>query len=445
MALTTETIPFDFDGLYTGLQTKFEEKGYDTADGSNTSQLITAMAYLTSMLNTNTAVNINETLLPLATKRKTALQDARALGYETSHIQSYKYLLNVTLTAGNHVIPKYSKFFADGKTYYYMGTRLDYVGVSEGHEIEIIVKEGELHKFEENNDTLIITTGSTTDSAGVVIPQYYIDIPYIDVESSGIEVFLTYYDEYGELHTREQWNQSTQLMIDADTILNKEFIRLDDIDFRTPRIYFTLSGVGLGIRVGSIVEMNVLTSTGSNGGLVDMTVATFTHDIGDSGVVITSVSRLDAEGTDDETIESIQKNAPMFHNSANRAVTENDYTAICNRQGSVEGSIVWGGDDEFPKSPGHVWFSMAPSASTRNFGNDEFKTEFSLLNQEDIDNSFIQNKEIRSSEFTNDGKVINPGVWDVLDNFKIPTIEFQNRHPIYLNFEYNLQLLKYNI
>lgn len=445
MAITTETIPFNFDELYTGLKTKFEEKGYDTEEGSNTSQLITAMAYLTSMLNTNTAVNINETLLPLATKRKTALQDARALGYETSHVQSYKYLIKLTLSAGDHIIPKYSKFSAEGKDYYYMGNRLEYQNVPDGYQIELIVKEGTLHKFENNSDTLVITTQSTVDSDGNEVPQYYIDVPFIDVENDGIEVFLTYYDEFGNLNTREQWVQSKRFMIDADTILDKEFIRLDDIDYRTPRLYFTLSGVGLGIRTGSIVEMNVLTSSGSEGSLEDMSTAQFTNDIGDAGITFDSVSRLEAEGTDDESIASIKENAPMFHNTANRAVTKNDYEAIANKQGSVETSMVWGGDDEYPKSPGHVWFSFSPSASLRTFSNDTFKTEFTLDIPEDLENWFIQDKEIRSSEFTQDGQIVNPGVWDILDDYKIPTLEFQNRHPIYLDFEYDLKLLKYNI
>lgn len=445
MAITTETIPFNFDELYAGLETKFAEKGYDISEGSNTAQLITAMAYLTSMLNTNTAVNINETLLPLATKRKTALQDARALGYETSHTQSYKYLIKIALSAGNHIIPKYSKFTAEGKDYYYMGNRLEYENVPEGYEIELIVKEGTLHKFENNPDTLIITTSSYIDANGDEVPQYYIDVPYIDVENDGIEVFLTYYDEFGNLHTREQWYQSKQFMIDADTILDREFIRLDDIDFRTPRLYFTISGVGLGIRTGSIVEMNVLTSSGTEGGLSDMATAKFVHNIGDAGIVVSGVSRLEAEGTDDESIASIKQNAPMFHNSANRAVTKNDYEAIANKQGSVETSIVWGGDDEYPKAPGHVWFSFEPSALIRSFTSDTFKTEFTLDIPEDIENWFIQDKEIRSTEFTVDGQVVNPGVWDVLDDYKIPTLEFQNRHPIYLDFEYDLQLLKYNI
>lgn len=443
MAITTETVPFDFDSLYTGLQTKFEDAGYDTAEGSNTAQLITAMAYLTSMLNTNTAVNINETLLPLATKRDNALQDARVLGYETAHKQSYRYRLTLSLTAGNHTIPKYTMFQADGKTFYYMGSQIDLVGVSEGYEIQLDVKEGTLHKFTDNTDTLVTTTGSITDSQGNSIPQYYIDIPFIDVEEDGLEVFLTYYDDAGNLYTREQWRMSSQFMIDKDTTLNKEYVRLDNIDFKTPRIYFTLSGVGSGVRVGTVVEINVLTSSGTEGKVTDITDPTvFTHSLTNATMV---GAELILQGTDEESIESIQSNAPMFYNSANRAVTKSDYLSISNRHQSVNTSMIWGGDDEYPRSPGHIWFSFTPSTRTREFSNDEFKTQFTLDNHLDLTNWFVENSEIRSFEYTSDGQLINPGVWDVLDDYKIPTLEFHNRHPIYLDFDYDLQVLKYDI
>lgn len=443
MAITTETIPFDFDSLYTGLQEKFEEKGYDTAEGSNTAQLITAMAYLTSMLNTNTAVNINETLLPLATKRDNALQDARVLGYETAHKQSYRYRLTLTLEAGDHVIPKYSMFEADGKTFYYMGSQIDLTDVDENYQIQLDVKEGNLNKFKDNTDTLVVTTGSITDANGNSIPQYYIDVPFVDVEEDGLEVFLTYYDEFGNLYTKEEWNKSSQFMIDKDTTLNKEYVRLDNIDFKTPRIYFTLSGVGQGVRTGSVVEINALVSSGTEGGVDDISDPTiFTHSI--SNAEITS-AELILQGTDEESIESIQANAPMFYNSANRAVTKSDYLSISNRHQSVNTSMIWGGDDEYPRSPGHIWFSFTPSTQTRSFSNDTFKTEFTLDDPLDLTNWFVENSEIRSFEYTSDGQLINPGIWDVLDDYKIPTLEFHNRHPIYLDFDYDFQVLKYNI
>jgi hypothetical protein len=469
MANITETVPFNFDELYNGLKTKFQEKGYDTAEGSNTSQLITAMAYLTSMLNVNTAVNINETILPLATKRNNALQDARALGYEIQHKQSYSYMLTVALSAGNHTIPKYSEFTVGGKTYYYMGKQIDIIDWVEGATLQLLIIEGSLHKYTEDA-ALSVTITNVINDAGETVPQYYIDIPYADVEEGGIEVFVTYYDDYGNLVSKEKWYRSEHFMIDADTALNKQYVRLDNIEFKTPRIYFTLAGVGNGIRLGSIVEMNVLTTTAQDGAIADLTAIDSVQHIID-GATIVGIELIN-EGADEESIESIKLNAPKFYNSANRAVTKSDYEAICNRQSSVETSLVWGGDDEFPKCPGHIWFSFLPTASVnRSFTSDEFKFQFLLDSWGDItwdyaldpvndkaawdtqwaqneiyyNQRFIQDSEIKSYEYTVDGQLIQPGVWDVLDDYKIPTLEFHNRHPMFLDFEYDINIVRYNI
>lgn len=469
MANITETVPFNFDELYNGLKAKFQEKGYDTEEGSNTSQLITAMTYLTSMLNVNTAANINETLLPLATKRNNALQDARALGYEIQHKQSYSYMLTISLTAGNHTIPKYSKFSCNGKTYYYMGKQIDLSDWVAGKTIQLPIIEGTLYRFTDDS-SLVDTITNITDATGNTVVKYYVDIPYADVEESGIEVFVTYYDDYGNLVQREAWYKSEHFMIDADTSLNKQYVRLDNIEYRTPRIYFTLAGVGQGVRLGSIIEMNVLTTSATDGAIDDLTaVGNLTHTI--DGAEVTNIELIN-EGADEESIESIQLNAPKFYNSANRAVTKSDYEAICNRQTSVETSLVWGGDDEFPKCPGHIWFSFLPKIKvTRSFTSDEFNYEYLLdswgdiewdysldpvadeaewnaqweLNEIYYNERFIQDSEIKSYEFTEDGQLIQPGIWDVLENYKIPTLEFHNRHPLFLDFEYDINIIRYKI
>lgn len=469
MANITETVPFNFDELYNGLKAKFQEKGYDTEEGSNTSQLITAMTYLTSMLNVNTAANINETLLPLATKRNNALQDARALGYEIQHKQSYSYMLTISLTAGNHTIPKYSKFSCNGKTYYYMGKQIDLSDWVAGKTIQLPIIEGTLYRFTDDS-SLVDTITNITDATGNTVVKYYVDIPYADVEESGIEVFVTYYDDYGNLVQREAWYKSEHFMIEADTSLNKQYVRLDNIEYRTPRIYFTLAGVGQGVRLGSIIEMNVLTTSATDGAIDDLTaVGNLTHTI--DGAEVTNIELIN-EGADEESIESIQLNAPKFYNSANRAVTKSDYEAICNRQTSVETSLVWGGDDEFPKCPGHIWFSFLPKIKvTRSFTSDEFNYEYLLdswgdiewdysldpvadeaewnaqweLNEIYYNERFIQDSEIKSYEFTEDGQLIQPGIWDVLENYKIPTLEFHNRHPLFLDFEYDINIIRYKI
>jgi len=473
MAKLIQTVPFNFDELYTGLSTKFNDAGYDVNPGSNTSQLVTAMAYLTSMLNVNTAANINETILPLSTKRDTVLENARAIGYEIQHKQSYSYRLTLTLSGsadGSYTIPKYTVFNEGTKKYYYMGTQIELLNQVDGTQINLLVTEGTLYSYTEYPNTLTVTTGTVIDNTGLTIPQYFVDIPFVDIEENGIECYITYFDNFGNLVQNEEWLKSDQFVIDKDLAVKNKFFRIDNIQHRTPRIYFELSGVGTGVKIGTTINLNVLQTSGITGKMVDSTnTAGITHNL--LNTTITSAALI-TEGTDEEALESIRLNAPKFYNSANRAVTPSDYVAICNRQNTVNDTFVWGGNEELPKSPGHIWFSFLPSVLPRTFTSDIHNTTFLLNNnsytawdytataavdpnvpgpfETQLSDSlayysdhFIEDSEIKSSEYTSDGQLVNPGVWDVLSNYKIPTMQYHNRHPIFIDFEYNINIMKY--
>jgi len=471
----TEIVPFNYTELYTSIETKFSAAGYDISPGSNTTQLITAMAYFTSMLNVNTATNVNELLLSNATQRDNVIADARALGYEIQHKQSYTYTLDLTLSgASTYSIPKYTQFTQGGKTYWYMGAPLSF---NQDSVVSIVVKEGTLISYVDYPTSLTVNTKMIPNEAGQQIPQNYVDIPFIDVEENGIEVFVTYYDTFGVLVTNEQWVKSQQLLLDNSLMLNKQFFRMDDIPTRTPRIYFEIGGIGTGLTVGTTVNINVLKTSSVLGAMTpDATGSidplSISHTL--NNINITAV-KLSTQGTNEESITSIKQNAPRFYNSANRAVTTSDYKAFCDRQTTVKDSLVWGGDEEFPKSPGHIWFSFLPSNYVRSLtANDSTNTEFLLQNNffndwnynavpsadpftpglfEAKSNAalayysaiYIEDLEIASTQTNSNGQLISPGVWDVLKNYKIPTLQFHHRHPIYVDFEYDITVLKYNI
>jgi hypothetical protein len=417
-----ETIPFSFDDLYTKVQAKFTENGYDYQEGSNTSQLVTAMSYLISMLNTNTAVNINENLLTLARKRNNILQDARLLGYEPGNKVSYQYQIELTLSAGDFVLPKYSEFISGDKKYYYLGELINLIGVTEGYKLNITVKEGILIKSTDDN-ALSVTIEEFIENS-VTKPQYYVDIPYTNVEDDGIETFLTYYDDNGVLYNKEQWKEIETFTVDSDTILSKRLYRLNRIGYNTPRIYFKLPNTGADLRLGTKIEMNILISSGSLGFFVDsMTTAL--------NCTITNIT-LKIQGTEEETVNSIKQNAPLFWNSANRAVTKNDYKSICERLTLVDKVFIWDGNSEYPKIPGKIWFSFIPGTYTREYLKDAYKTTFQLDLLTDEENWFLESPEIAE-------------VFNYLDVYSIPTLEFLHRHPVFLDFELDIDVLKYDI
>lgn len=422
----TETIPYNFDDIYEYIEQKFEEEGYDTEEGSNTMQLVTAMSYLVSMLNANTAANINETILPLARKRSVALNDARVLGYEVSHVQSYQYSLTLEFSnAGTYRINKYDSFSTGDHTYYYMGDTTDSFTVSEGETVTktITVKEGTLNKYSSDESLSLTIESQYNANTKTWAAQEYIDVPYTDVEENGIEMFLTYYDESGNYYEMEEWSRTTQFMIEADTSLNKEFVRLDLIDYGMPRLYFKIGDIGKDMRIGTLVYLNVLQSSGEDGKMTE----TPTPDSLDCEVTSYTLS---VQGASEETLESIQTNAPLFNNTANRVITINDYIAFCNRQTSVETSVIWDGGDEYPERPGYIWFTFTPATITRNISNTGEGYEWTLDNPYDNVNWYIEDDEITE-------------VFNVLDDYKIPTLEFLHRQPIYMDFEYTINIPRY--
>ena len=428
MANIIETVPYNFDDIYQGIVSKFQEKGYDSPyEGSNLAQLITVMAYTTSMLNTNTAANINETILTLANKKENILQDARLLGYEAEHTSSYKYKLNINVTeTGLIQIPKYSVFEGSGKKYYYIGEDIE-VSKTIGDTFTIDVKEGN-YKFFENDSNLIY----------YVEDKQYFDIPILNVEAEGIDVFLTYYNTDGNLVVRENWTRSQILILDKSSKLTKEFIRLDDIKIGAPRIYFEIANIGNRIPTGATIELNILVSSGSNGELLEIP----TTDI--AKIEVTDYTLLN-KGTDEESNESIKMNAPLLNNTASRAVTAGDYQSICNKHSAVRTSKAWGGEDEYPVKLGNIYLCCTPERYNRVFTNNEDNSIYTLQNSTLISNLYLLDEDYRSTSIDSNGRIVDPGVFDVLDEYTLPSLQFNNRNPVYIDTEFTISVVKYNI
>lgn len=457
-SLNAETIPFSFDEIYNELKNRLKRKGYDLSEGSNTSMLVDIMAYLVSMLNANTAVNINETLLAYANKTDNIIADARNLGYEIRKSTSYIYELNITVGPGTVIIPQYTQFEANGHNYYYIGEKLVFKDLPEAKEITIRVKEGTLYRSSENPETLEVTIGKTIID-NVETTQYYIDLPYTNIEDDGIFVQVSYYDENGIYHDHEVFTQADEMIYDVDSNHKNKYIRIDNNEYGTPRIYFKYANMGYGLPVGSKVYITLLETSGENGSAGDISdPKIFKCSI--PGVAVSKV-KLVQEGQPAESNESIKENAPKYYNSNNRLVTVNDYVAACERDARVKKAIVWGGEDEFPVSPGHIWFSFFPSTYTHTFtydkdsdswnrndstniisygsSNDELRTQqinFFTAN-------YISNSEIRYKNYNSNGTLQAKGVWDKLDEIKVPTLEYHHRNPIYCEMSYTIEILKY--
>lgn len=457
-ALNAETIPFSFDEIYNELKNRLKSKGYDLSEGSNTSMLVDIMAYLVSMLNANTAININETLLAYANKTDNIIADARNLGYEIRKSTSYIYELNVVVGPGTVIIPQYMQFEANGHNFYYIGEKLVFKDLPDTKEITIRVKEGTLYRSSENPGTLEVTIGKTIID-NVETTQYYIDLPYTNIEDDGIFVQVSYYDENGIYHNREVFTQADEMIYDVDSNQKNKYIRIDNNEYGTPRIYFKYANMGFGLPIGSKVYITLLETSGENGSVGNIDDPTI-FKCSVPGVTVSN-AKLVQEGQPAESNESIKENAPKYYNSNNRLVTVNDYVTACERDARVKKAIVWGGEDEFPVSPGHIWFSFFPSTYTHTFTYNKDSDSWYRNNSKNIlpygsDNeelraqqinyfiaNYISNSEIRYKNYNSNGVLQAKGIWDKLDEIKVPTLEYHHRNPIYCEMSYTIEILKY--
>ena len=433
MAITKpikETVPFNFDEIYEGIAKKFEEKGYDSPyDGSNLAQLITSMAYTTSMLNANTAVNINETILTLAQKRPNIIQDARLLGYESTPSVSYIYELIINVKEdGDYYIPQYTKFLADGNTYYYMGEDKDLRNLVQDNKITLLVKEGELIKSTDEPENL----------RQVIANNQFLDIPYENIEADGIEVFGTYYTPSGVLTNKTKFLKSNTLLIDKDDKLPNQFIRMENVDMNTPRIYFVLSGVGTPIPQGAIIDINVLKTKGLKG--IMTSIPTF--NIADLEVLSFETS---VTAKEEESNESIKENAPVLYNTASRCVTANDYSVVAKKHSAVQEAFIFGGEDEIPKLLGNVFLSFTPEGKKREFQKDADSTLWELKLSENILNNYITESEIISDTVDSEGNTTNPGVLDNIKLLNLPALNYNIRHPNYVYVDFDITVVKYSL
>ena len=494
--MTVQTIPFSFSDLYDNAKQIFRDAGFDTSEGSNTSQLSAVMAYMVAALNTNTAFNINETLLPYATKRKNILQDARVLGYEPVHKVSYVYKAKLSLDRklagyGKAVIDKYSYVESNGHKYYVWDSDVtvdlgsvvvsgielnpDFISSSKTELVKVSIEnisesgtywylvngtatrlngsalktacddalavfddmstktfnvtEGsELIRSSESND-LIRTLPIQISDSQVVFSQY-VDIPYTDVENDGIHCYVSYYDNSGEKQERVPFTRSDDYFFEDTDDGQNHFLRLDDIEMSTPRVYFQYAGAGKALPEDSQIFFDILISSGSDGEaeetgtLKSETLSQFgttngwLEDIMAGGTLTLEPVKT---GTDDETNERVRVNAPRVYNSAHRLITCLDFQSACNKDTNVRDSAVWGGETEFPKAPGHIWFSFC-----RNISDDGFEN-FTRKERE----LYLKDTEVLS-------------VFESLSSRCVPSLSFHHRNPLYLLFDYTIKILKYN-
>lgn len=441
-------VPTTFEEIQNDIIKMFKDKGYNAdIQGSNASLFAKIVAYCAYSNNVNTSFNVGEMLLPKAQYRKNILYGARMFGYEAERQSSYVYTIKLSLlrddtlgeqdtTKRTYTIPKYTGFSNGSNFYYYMGETISFQlsnkDITDNNpKVDLNVKEGELKLYNQNQLTQVFTLQA--DAEGNV--QTKISLPYTNIEKNGTEVFMTYFDQdKGMTINDELWTLSQQFMIDVDSDILKKYFEMSNIEFGTLDILFKIGSVGNNLLGGTVAKVNVLLTKGVEGFAenTQFDLITPLPNISvDDGYTIFQV------GTNEETNDSIKKNAPIFHNSANRAVVKNDYIAICSRLSLVDKVQVWGGDEENPIALGHIFFSFLPEYRDKTFNFDENTKTYSLV--DDFNAWYLKDTEVLNTNTR------NSSIFDIIDTYKIMTMQLHNRQPIYVDFNYKVRVIKYPI
>lgn len=441
-------IPFSYNEIYQGISKKFLEKGYDIPfEGSNTAILTSILSYLAQTINLNTALNINENVLTLAKKRKNVVNNARILSYEAKHKISTQLKINLKVKKeGYFNLKKYQEFEINGYKYYYFGNDIQkLLNTSDiGTIIPIIVKEGILVKYEDFPGVLEYSLNEK---------YQYIDIPFDDIEDNGLFVKVDTFDDTGNIVSKVEYTKKEFNLIDtADTFKNVYF-RKDDLNSGNARIYFKIGNYGTQLKEGSIIYVDVLRSSGAE------TISTTYSDAevkGDLAQLVEIIKtgenapKIEVYGKDEEDIENIKNNAPLFYNTAGRCITEYDYKAFLGTSNAILEGNTYGGEDELTPVVGRVLYTCIPNIEDPDFEIQGFNESYQTIQTYDKDSTFqsfdiLRKVDYSKNLFLNDGDFIgDTGIIKVIEKYSAPGLISYVRNPVYIFADISLSIKKYS-
>lgn len=309
-------------------------------------------------------------------------------------------------------------------------------------ETSIVVTEGKLRKWEDDKELERIV--DTED-----VEKGYINLDVQNVEEDGIFLEISRVNDKNELILHQPWTRRKTYLAESD-IQHEDttYLALEDFTSQQSflKIYTQYAGTGTPLYSGNILYFTILESSGAAGACKDLMkfesddfeVVPFYEDAENPDNNINS--KLFSSGSNEETLESIKLNAPLFKNIAERLVTKNDYKIYCKKFQFVEQAQIWGGE-ELDGAPqlGHVFFSFIPKSRITEFESDENNEVFTLKNRYERDLFYLPLNQIISQ---NDGGSSN-SIFSELERKKIITLQFHNVQPTYLDFIIKIKLVKY--
>ena len=352
-------VGLDFEDIKQSLKTYLESqtqlKDYNF-DGSVLNTILDVLAYNTHYQAFYTNMVANEMFLDSALLRPSVVSHAKQLGYTPSSIRASTAVVDIGL--GNTASS--DTFIARGTEFNGVngaGTRYNFVN------LETVFAESGANKF----DSVSLYEGSirrityvynkdTKIGSHLIIPN-----PNADMTTLQIRVYSSVSDNTG---ITDVWSLGTDY-ININSSSKVYFLQEKQAGIY--EVYFGDGVLGQQPLTGNIVSIEYLETNGSaaNG------VVSFTKP---NDAAITSIdfhfdtatgntTTQSSGGSDLESVSRIKFTAPKFYQTANRAVTENDYNALVYTLFPNASSVrVYGGETITPPQYGKVFVALKPIA-----------------------------------------------------------------------------------
>ena len=375
---TKQITNLDFDAIRSNFQSFLESqeqfKDFDF-NGSGLSVLLDVLAYNTHYQSFYTNMVANEMFMDSAVKKESVMSHAKQIGYTPHSKKAAEARVTVSLSTSDtssKIIPARTKFSAtlSGTSYSFYNMSpitIDTSGTAPFVSSEFSIFEGAFNSVSYVN--------SSTSETKFVIPTLEVDTDHITVR-----VLSSTTDSNGK---NDVWTKVSDITALTSTSTSF-FLEVTSEGFY--EIKFGDGILGKKLEDGNVVIIDYFTTTGSAANGVGKTDTaanrTFTASIENGTVLVASSA---AGGAAIETKSSIRFNSPLFFQTQNRAVTENDYRSlVLNEYGDADDVFVYGGEEIYPPEYGRVYIAVKP------------KTTTTLTDQEkdDIKNNILKPKNI---------------------------------------------------
>lgn len=316
-------------------------------DGSVLNTVLDVLAYNTHYQAFYANMVANEMFLDSAVLRPSVASHAKALGYVPTSRRAAKAVLDVVsplaVYEGSYLNRGTEFTGRDGNGTQYSFVLLDtvYANVSESAFKGIQVYEGTLRRMSYVYDP------SRKLSSILLIPNDKIDTSTIRVrvkasvsDNTGLEEPWSYADSY------------------IDLTPESRVYFLQEKEAGMYELFFGDGFLGRQPAAGSVVIVEYLETSGDAGNGIDV----FTTSVSNTSITVVSPS---SGGALEESTSRIKFLAPRFYQSQNRAVTEDDYTALVLKDYPNADSVyVYGGETITPPQYGKVFIAIKPKSGT---------------------------------------------------------------------------------